>query len=230
VKAIIFGASGGLAEALGLRLLYAGWHVDLVTRLTNEQRVKDSFKTFTNLGKARVFTVTSRYSDFITTERYDTHFMTQSLFKPGPLLGMSTADIEAEVTVGLTELVLITRNILKKWPPLLEQRQDFCFIGSTLAYAGSRNTSIYCVVKHGILGFMRAMNDEYAETTARFWLCSMGPMKTEMGVNAANATGQDVSTFLDPGDVADRIISAVSSNSNIFEPEIIMRRRITSAF
>jgi NAD(P)-dependent dehydrogenase (short-subunit alcohol dehydrogenase family) len=230
VKAIIFGASGGLAQALGLRLLNAGWQVDFVTRLINERKVKSHFETFTHFGQARVFTITSRYSDFDITESYDAHFMTQALFNPGPFYSLSKADIEAEVTIGLTDLILITRNILKKTPPGLKQRQDFCFIGSTLAYAVSRNASIYCVVKHGLVGFIRAMNHEYAETAARFWLCSMGPMKTEMGVSAANATDQDVSSYLDPLDVADRIISTISSNSNIFEPEIIMRRRSTRIF
>ena len=52
-------------------------------------------------------------------------------------------------------------------------------------------------------------------------------MNTEMGIKAAKLTGQDANTYLDPRDIADRIIDAVSSNSNIFEPEIIMRRRMT---
>jgi hypothetical protein len=66
------------------------------------------------------------------------------------------------------------------------------------------------------------MNDEYSHTDARFWLFSMGTMNTEMGALLVN---QDSTSFLRPEDVADRMIAAVTSTSNVFEPEVILRRR-----
>ncbi len=222
VKAILYGASGGLAEALALRLLNDGWQLDLITRVTREYKVKQTFADFIASGRVQIFLVADRYSDFAITERYDAHFLTQALFSPSPLTGMSSAAIENEITVGLTDLILITRNLLNKSTPQYDQRQDFCYIGSTSAYAGFRDTSVYCAIKHGLLGFIRAMNDEYSSTAARFWLFSMGTMHTEMG---ARVTGQDPATYLNPRDVADRIVATLSSPTNIFEPEIIMRRR-----
>jgi short-subunit dehydrogenase len=73
-----------------------------------------------------------------------------------------------------------------------------------------------------VLGLVRALNDEYRDTDTRFWLFSMGTMNTEMGATLAD---QDPSSFLQPEDVAARIVSSISSESNLFEPEVIMRRR-----
>jgi short-subunit dehydrogenase len=124
--------------------------------------------------------------------------------------------------VGLTSHILLTRKLIAAHPPLPDERRDFCYIGSTSAYAGFSNTSVYCAVKHGLLGFVRAMNDEYSKTDVRFWLFSMGTMNTEMG---AALVEQDSTSFLQPKDVADRMIAAITSASNLFEPEVIMRRR-----
>jgi short-subunit dehydrogenase len=120
------------------------------------------------------------------------------------------------------DILSTTRNLLLQYPPRQEERRDFCFIGSTSAYSGFRNSSIYCAVKHGLLGFVRALNDEYAQTGVRFWLFSMGTMDTAMGRKLSE---QDPQTYLQPADVAARIVEAISSASNIFEPEMILRRR-----
>ena len=86
--------------------------------------------------------------------------------------------IEQEIAVGLTDPILLTRSLLLTHPPTPTERRDFAFIGSTSAYAGFKKTALYCAVKHGLLGFVRAMNDEYADAETRFWLFSMGTMNT----------------------------------------------------
>ncbi len=66
------------------------------------------------------------------------------------------------------------------------------------------------------------MNDEYSETETRFWLFSMGTMNTEMGALLAD---QEPSSFLQPEDAARRILDSLTAPTNLFEPEVIMRRR-----
>jgi NAD(P)-dependent dehydrogenase (short-subunit alcohol dehydrogenase family) len=135
---------------------------------------------------------------------------------------MADETIAAEIEVGLADPIKLTRKLLARHQPLASERRNYCYIGSTSAYAGFRHTSVYCAVKHGLLGFVRAMNDEYAASDTRFWLFSMGSMRTEMGAKLA---GQDPESFLKPGDVAGRIVEAVCSPSNLFEPEVLIRRR-----
>lgn len=222
MRAILFGASGGLAAALGRRLLSDGWQVDLVTRPARRAQAEGIFGEALAANQARLFTSPDRYSDFDVSDSYDAIYLTQALFAPAPLAGMADARIGEEIDVGLVDPIRLTRAILARHPAQSGQRRDFCYIGSTSAYAGFRNTSVYCAVKHGLLGFVRAMNDEYGQTDTRFWLFSMGTMNTDMG---AKVTGQDPATYLAPEDVAARIVNAVSSRSNVFEPEVILRRR-----
>ncbi len=223
MKAIVFGASGGLATAVASRFLDRGWHVDLVSRQMKASSVRQQFGAALDEGRARLHLVASEYSEFDPAEHYDAACFMQALFKPRALVRMDEARIAAEVSVGLTSHMLLTRKLLAADPPQPREQRNYCYIGSTSAYAGFKNTSVYCAVKHGLLGFVRAMNDEYHDTNTRFWLFSMGTMNTEMG---AALVEQDPASFLAPGDVADRILSSIDTASNLFEPEVIMRRRM----
>jgi NAD(P)-dependent dehydrogenase (short-subunit alcohol dehydrogenase family) len=222
VKSLIFGASGGLAEAIGHALLARGWQVDLVTRQPKQETVEHKFQNMARENRARVFAVDHKYSSFSPELACNAYFFTQALFSPKPIVAMDDGGIAKEIEVGLVDIIQLVRGILSQHPPDPGERRDYCFIGSTSAYAGFRNSAVYCAVKHGLLGFVRAMNDEYAQTNTRFWLFSMGTMDTEMG---RRLTDQDRSSFLQPADVAGRIVEAVCSDSNIFEPEVILRRR-----
>jgi NAD(P)-dependent dehydrogenase (short-subunit alcohol dehydrogenase family) len=222
VNALIFGASGGLATALADTLLSQGSPVDLVTRAARRAGLDRHFEAAPTRNLARLFTVERKYSDFEAAQPYDAYFFTQALFSPKPLASMDGASIASEIEVGLTDPIRLTGKLLAQHPPVAGQRRDYCYVGSTSAYAGFKNTSVYCAVKHGLLGFVRAMNDEYSQSDARFWLFSMGTMNTEMG---AKLKDQDPASFLQPGDVARRMIEAVCSPSNLFEPEVLIRRR-----
>jgi short-subunit dehydrogenase len=222
VKALLCGASGGLASALASQLLERGWYLDLVTRAERADSLQSRMAGALSNGRVRIIPIDADYGDFTPSDRYDAHFFLQALFEPSALVSMDSQRILNEVMIGLTSHILLTRRLLLASPPQAGERRDFCYIGSTSAYAGFKNTSVYCAAKHGLLGFVRAMNDEYDGTGARFWLFSMGTMDTEMG---ARIVEQDSSTFLQPTDVAGRILAAVDSPSNLFEPEVILRRR-----
>ena len=222
MKAIIFGASGGLATALANGLLARAWQIDLVSRAHKSGAVQQRFSAAIKDGKVNLFTVQQAYPEFEPSQPYDAYFFTQALSSPRPLVVMDEAAIEAEISVGLTGQIALTRKLLVMYPPLPETRRNFCYSGSSSAYAGFKNNTVYCAVKHGLLGFVRAMNDEYVQTDTRFWLFSMGTMNTEMG---ATVVEQDPASFLNPEDVAERMIASVTSSSNLFEPEVIMRRR-----
>jgi NAD(P)-dependent dehydrogenase (short-subunit alcohol dehydrogenase family) len=222
VNALILGASGGLASALSQSLLARGWQVDLVTRHLRQDVVAEHFAEALHRCQARLLTVENRYSSLHVEQPHRAYFFTQALFSPKPIIAMQEEEIAAEVEAGLLDILSTTRNLLLQHPPRQDERRDFCFIGSTSAYSGFRNSAVYCAVKHGLLGFVRALNDEYAQTGARFWLFSMGTMDTAMGRKMVE---QDPATYLQPADVAVRIVDAISSESNIFESEVILRRR-----
>lgn len=220
--AVLFGASGGLANALAEDLLARGWKVDLVSRAARSGVVGERFASAIAAGNARVFSVGGSYAEFVPAQPYQAYVFAQALFEPKLLVETADSRIEQEIAVGLADPILLTRDILKAHPAEPTVRRDFAFIGSTSAYAGFKKTAVYCAVKHGLLGFVRAMNDEYSLTETRFWLFSMGTMNTEMG---ALLVDQEPASFLQPEDVARRIADSLAASSNVFEPEILMRRR-----
>ncbi len=221
-RALVLGGSGGLAQALIHELLTSNWEVDLVSRSSKNTIWDETLTSALRVGTARFFSIENSYSEFTFPNNYDAVFQTQAIFNPRPLVDMAYSDISTEISVGLTEQIQLTQRFLQLFPSGKGMKRNICFIGSTSAYAGFKNTSVYCAVKHGLLGFIRAMNDELSNSDDRFWLLSMGTMNTNMG---QKVTGQDSSTYLNATDVAKRIVDIVSSDSNIFEPEVIMRRR-----
>lgn len=221
-KAAIFGASSALAAELARKLVENQWEVDLIGRSRNYKTLCDELNVPFKTKAVHFFAVTDGYSHFDFHCDYDAIFQTQAIFEPRPIVEMNSIDIATEVTVGLTEQMIVTQKFLQAYPSIAGKKRDICFIGSTSSYAGFKNTAVYCAVKHGLLGFVRAMNDEYVQSEDRFWLFSMGTMNTTMG---HRVIGQDPNTFLQPDDIAGRIVAAISNESNIFEPEMIMRRR-----
>ena len=222
MKVLIVGASGGLASSLADAFFERGHSIDLVTREARRETAERRHAVALASGRARLFAVRDRYSEFDPCGAYAACVFTPALFSPRPLADTDDAGIEAEIAVGLADPIRLTRKMLARHTPGPGERRDYCYIGSTSAYAGFRNTAVYCAVKHGLVGFVRAMNDEYAHTDVRFWLFSMGTMDTEMG---SQLTDQDPATFLQPHEVAGRIADAVSSPANLFEPEVLIRRR-----
>jgi NAD(P)-dependent dehydrogenase (short-subunit alcohol dehydrogenase family) len=190
----MYGASGDLARALTDALRERDWDVERVSRSGDAEHIVEAYSQFTPEGL------------------HDAYVFPQALFLKKPLAETSPDDIDAVMTVGLVEIAASA-----------DRRIDYCLIGSTSAYAGFADTALYCAVKHGLLGLVRALNDEYAKTGRRFWLFSMGTMDTGMGRLLVD---QDPATFLPPAEVARRIVEAVTSPSNLFEPEVIMRRRV----
>lgn len=191
-RATIFGTVGGLARSLSSAFLSAGWGVQEVAR-----------------------------HEPIPSIPSDAFVFPQGVFLQGPLIETGLRQIDNAVHVGLIDVIDRLRQCLR-----IEaddsQRIDYCLIGSTSSYQGFANTAVYCAVKHGLLGLVRALNDEYKDANRRFWLFSPGTMDTPMG---RQLTNQDSATFLSSDDVARRIVSAIISESNLFEPEVIIRRR-----
>jgi 3-hydroxybutyrate dehydrogenase len=207
VRALVYGGSGGLAQSLIKALSDQDWAVDIVTRRGGDA--------------ASDHQVEKLYSEFAPVFAPDAVFFPQALFVRKSLTATGDDEIEQSLTVGLTDIIKTVRNLLAADTDR-DRRVDYAFIGSTSAYAGFANTAVYCAVKHGLLGLVRALNDEYAKTGKRFWLFSMGTMDTEMG---RMLTDQDGTSFLSPDAVAQRIVGALSAADNLFEPEVVIRRR-----
>lgn len=96
-------------------------------------------------------------------------------------------------------------------------------IGSSSSYEGFKRTSVYCSSKHALLGLSRSLFDELKEFNVRTFCISPGSVKTDM---AQVLTNQDFSTFIDPKEIAQMIISVMSFDNEMISEEIRLNRLI----
>jgi len=96
-------------------------------------------------------------------------------------------------------------------------------IGSSSAYSGYRDTSIYCASKHAILGFSRALHDELKSHNVRVFCISPAAVKTEMGKTIKN---QNFNTFIDPEEMSQYISFICSFDKGMISEEIRLNRMV----
>ena len=222
-KVVIFGASGGLASFLINDFVLENCLVDGITRSKKVCEEKYDLILKKSHRHLNIKEVNENYSEFEFQKDYDILILPQSVFEPNELINKNDSEIENEIKVGLTEIIKITRNFLNKFPPKNNGSKNIAIIGSTSAYSGFKKTTTYCAIKHGLLGFVRSLNSEYENTNYRFFLFSMGTMKTEMSKKIID---QDPDTFLEPSYVSKKIVNSLLDSTNLFEPEVLIKRRL----
>ena len=97
-------------------------------------------------------------------------------------------------------------------------------IGSSSAYSGFKDTSIYCASKHAVLGFSRALQHELKQDGVRVFCISPGSSQTEMGKLVKH---QDFTTFIDPQEIAEYVTFVISFDKEMVSEEIRLNRMIT---
>jgi 3-oxoacyl-[acyl-carrier protein] reductase len=96
-------------------------------------------------------------------------------------------------------------------------------IGSSSAYAGSKETLLYCASKHALLGFSRALHDELKKNNIRTYCVSPSGAKTEMGKLIKN---QNFDTFIDPREIAEYVVFICSFDGEMISDEIRLNRMV----
>jgi len=96
-------------------------------------------------------------------------------------------------------------------------------IGSSSAYNGFKETSIYCASKHALLGLSRSLHNELKENNVRTYCISPGSIKTPMG---KKVKGQDYDTFIDPEEIARFIIYVITFDNEMVSEEIRLNRMV----
>ena len=139
---------------------------------------------------------------------------------PVKLLSDSTMDdFEKCFSVNVKAAFVLCKEfsqgmISKKWGRIVN-------IASSSAYAGFKNTSIYCSSKHALLGLSRSLHSELKEHNVRTFCVSPGSIKTPMG---KSVVGQSYETFLNPSEVAELVGRLISFDSEMISQEIQLHR------
>jgi NADP-dependent 3-hydroxy acid dehydrogenase YdfG len=205
---IVTGASGSLASACIEVLLAKGKVVHgFSRRMVEDERI--SFKQVPDYHEIK-----------FDTENCEGLLVAQGLFIYEHLDSMSVSEVYELVDANFLSQIHVLHSFLQQVNK--NKRTNIIILGSTSAYEAGRGTVIYGAAKAGMLAFVKALNKEYIDTDIRFWFISTGTLANEMGAKVPN---QDPNSLLDPALVAKRIIEAVTDESNLWEPEVTIRRR-----
>ena len=209
-KWVVTGASGSLATACISELLNKGIEVHAFSR----SKIK-------NNKEKVVFTQVKDYDNLkFNFNDFEGILITQGFFHYEIFESTSHENLTKLIEANFISQILTVKSFLNRMD--LNRKINIVIIGSTSAFMAGTGTVIYGAAKAGILAFVRALNNEYVDTDVRFWFVSTGTIANRMGSMVPN---QDPDSLLDVNLVAREIIEKVTITSNLWQPEITIRRR-----
>jgi 3-oxoacyl-[acyl-carrier protein] reductase len=143
------------------------------------------------------------------------------VFLVKPLSDSNLEDFEISFNVNVRAPFMFCRAfsqhmIKNRWGRIIN-------IGSSSAYAGFEETSLYCASKHALLGFSRAMHNELKRYNIRVFCVSPAGTKTKTGRLIKN---QDFDTFVDPREIAEYVAFICSFDKEMISQEIRLNRMV----
>jgi len=226
---LITGATGGLGKEIarefaknGCNLFLTGRNNDKLNSLKNElensvNEIKIDFEDADLSDDGEIQKLIEKVKN--TFVNIDILVNCAGIF-PVKLLSDSTVeDFENCFSVNVKAAFILCKEfsqgmISKKWGRIIN-------IASSSAYAGFKNTSIYCSSKHALLGLSRSLHSELKEYNVRTFCVSPGSIKTSMG---KSVIGQNYETFLNPNEIAELIVRLVSFDNEMISQEIQLSR------
>jgi NADP-dependent 3-hydroxy acid dehydrogenase YdfG len=135
------------------------------------------------------------------------------VLKPDPVTDADRTDLRSQIEVNLLGAMNTTHAVL---PHLLEgELGDVITVSSMNARHAARGGSAYTASKYGINGFCDSLRKEMSEEAVRVTVILPGPVVTEMR-QWDDWEGRP----LDPHDVAEAIVFAVSRPPHVELPDI----------
>ena len=160
-KALITGASSGLGYEIAARLIKSGVSVINVSR------------TATDLACENILTdLTSNQSITRMMDQVRQHHQDCNLLVPcagvlhwHPAGENPVAAIDNDLAVNLSGMIKIVDGVL---PIIKKNSGDIVIIGSTSSFNTPPGSSIYCAAKHGVLGYIKALQANVKQTMCVF--------------------------------------------------------------
>lgn len=133
----------------------------------------------------------------------------------------TSALIDAVFEPNLKGLILLTTEILIITPATEEL--SIVNIMSSSALLGRAEESIYCAAKWGARGYTEALRTEFKGTKRNIIAVYPGGMKTEFW--QVTDHDRDISGFMDPAEVAEKIINAVIVKDHLAVTDLTINRK-----
>lgn len=228
----ITGATGGIGRCVAIRMAQEGCNLFLTATKINklkslkkeiESLCGKNIKVYYEPCDLNMFGDIQKVADMARQKLGSINVLINcaGVFPVGRLSTITLSEYEACFNLNFRGALLFSKEfsmdmIKNKWGRIIN-------IGSSSAYAGSKNTSLYCASKHALLGLSRSLHDELKEQNIRVFCVSPSGAKTEMG---RKITWQDYDTLVDPEEVAEYIVFVASFDGGMVSEEIRLNRMV----
>jgi uncharacterized protein len=228
---VISGGSSGLGLAIAEQLLKRGKNVlilgrnsDRLTRAArNLSRISDDAEVSTivcNIGNEEDVRRAGRFiKEHKLVIEYLFNNAGRGLFTPAHT---STSEMIDDIfEPNLKGMILLTSEVLRITPDMEEL--TIVNVMSTSSLFGRDQETIYCAAKWGARGYTEALRTELKGTKRNIIAVYPGGMKT----NFWKVPGQerDTATFMDPNEVAEKIVNAILGPDRLIVTDITINRK-----
>lgn len=227
---VISGGASGLGFEIASLLAKEGKKVIILGRNSDKlQRACESLKKNASaVPEAMVCNIgnecdVKKLGDYLVRN----HMLVEYLFNNAGMglfvksYSLTSAMVDKVFEANLKGMILLTSEILRMTP--LEEELTIVNIMSTSALIGRAEETIYCAAKWGARGFTEALRVELKGLKRNIIAVYPGGMKTDFW----NIQGQskDLSAFMDPALVAEKIVNAVVLSDKMLVTDITINRR-----
>lgn len=228
---LISGGTSGLGLEIAARLVKSGKNVLVLGRSTDKIsaatiRLKSlpggSFAAALkcNVGKEEDV---NNIGQWLKDEDFSVEYLFNNagsgLFNP--VHKATSALIDRVFEANIKGMILLTSCVLGMTPP--DEELTIVNIMSTSSLYGRAEESIYCAAKWGARGFTESLRTELKGTKRNIIAIYPGGMRTDFW--KAPGQNRDVSNFMDPAEVAEKIVNAVSVTDRMFVTDITINRK-----
>ena len=167
-----------------------------------------------------VWNMVESYESISIFPKFTFALICNGFFEPILLVKNNHINIKKSLKINLEIPMVLTLKLVQSLSNF-NSPTNIMMLGSTSAYEGFSGSSDYVAAKHGLLGFVRALNKEYEQTNVKFILFSPGTIENKMGSKVITSKKR-----ISPNQVSELIFRNLTELSVGHQPEIILRRRI----
>jgi short-subunit dehydrogenase len=228
---IVSGGSSGLGFHLASKLLRQGKNVIILGR-NPEKLSKSAEKLQTGLEHNQLISFACNVGDEKDVRKLGGYIQSEDmavdyLFNNAGSGLFAKAETSTAVMIenvfeaNLKGIILLTSEILRITPE--SEELTIVNIMSTSSLYGRAEETIYCAAKWGARGFTEALRTELKGTKWNIIAVYPGGMKTDFW----KVPGQkrDISGFMEPSEVAEKIVNAVLVSANLMVTDITINRK-----
>ncbi len=229
---VISGGTSGLGLEIATLFMESGkdvlilgrtrYNISVAGKRLSSLNLKTTFEIINcNIGNEEDIKKVCRW---LTDKGYSVEYLFNNagsgLFNPAHKA--TAAFIDRVFEANIKGMILLTSAILAVTPE--DQELTIVNIMSSSALYGRAEESIYCAAKWGARGFTESLRTELKGAKRNIIAVYPGGMKTEFW-KVAPGQNKDISNFMDPVEVAEKIVNAVMVTDKMFVTDISINRK-----